>query len=428
MAIRRQHNIERVLIAKDVARTASATISTLANGEIGVFSKNGTLVTESTHSPDETYLIAQGRGSGVDPIIFEAKGNEFTGYRGVSAAAQTEQIDYIGYNGTSGDIETVDSNVYQLNVTLDESDSFGFSQQKYKFAVTKSAASALMRDVAWGLTKNFNKNFSREPERDIIAEMVSADAGTPLGTGTATSATVVFTHGSAVVTGWAAVDNATTYAALAVGNYLRVGTAVTSPLYKIASIDATNNTLTLDAPYVGATQTLNDTGLEQITATQVEAAAVGVKLTGRSRTWDSSREPSVVRFTTAIKDMGSLTEITKSQLPSDGTGTYAQVATIEKFAQGNEGPLYPSNPNGPLLREFRTDAVAGTSYDIVTLDLKSKPDGGFTEPVLHKSLVIALPAGFSGTSLTGAASSLLNVLDDICVDDNGVGSVLVGQL
>ena len=204
--------------------------------------------------------------------------------------------------------------------------------------------------------------------------------------------------------------------------------AVTSPLYKIASIDATNDTLTLDAPYVGATQTLNDTGLEQITATEVEAAAVGVKLTGRSRTWDSSREPSVVRFTTAIKDMGSLTEITKSQLPSDGTGTYAQVATIEKFAQGNEGPLYPSNPNGPLLREFRTDAVAGTSYDIVTLDLKSKPDGAFTEPVLHKSLVIALPAGFSGTSLTGAASSLLNVLDDICVDDNGVGSVLVGQL
>lgn len=430
MAIRRQHNIERMLIAKDVARTSSVTIDTLANGEVAVFDTNGTLITESNHAPDKTYLLAQGRGSGNAPLIVEIKSDDIVGYRGVSAAANVEQVDYIGYNAVtgSGDIEEVDSNVYQISVVLDEADTFGFSQMKHKFAVYKSASTAQKSVVAWGLVKNFNKNFSREPERDIIAELISSDLGDVVGTSVDN---LTFTHGSAVVTSSNDIDNATgagANGALTAGNFLRLGTAVTDPVYKIASIDTTNNTLTLDAPYVGATQTIADTGVLQISAAEVEAGSVGVRLSGQARAWDTNRTPSVVRFTTTIRDMGSTTEISKQVKASEGTGTYAQVATMEKFVQGNEGPIYPSNPNGPLPRTYRTDAVSGTNYDLVTLDSKSKPEGGFTEPALHKSVVIALPAGFSGTSLTGAASSLLNVLDDICVDDEGVGSVLVGQL
>src|SRR5690606_35399278 len=91
-----------------------------------------------------------------------------------------------------------------------------------------------------------------------------------------------FTKGSKLVSvsSTGAIDAATagSTTALAAGSYIRVGTKKTDPVYKIASIDTTANTLLLEDAYQGESIELEDDEMLQVSATDVAAGDMGVKI------------------------------------------------------------------------------------------------------------------------------------------------------
>lgn len=76
--------------------------------------------------------------------------------------AGANQVDYIGYNGTTGSIDVIDDNVYKVNITIVGTDATDFSRRTIKHGVYKSDSAATQEEIAAGLTNSLITNFSRE--------------------------------------------------------------------------------------------------------------------------------------------------------------------------------------------------------------------------------------------------------------------------
>lgn len=327
-----------------------------------------------------------------------------------SAAAQ--QLDYIGYNGTSGSIDEIASNLYQIVLEFKNFGSVSPESLYRKVASYKSTATASsysQEAVAAGLVKSLVWNFEREPYKRIEAQMICSEAGDALGTGTATSATVKATYGSKVVTGWADVDDATTNAALAAGNYLRFGTAVTDPIYLIDSIDTTNDTLTLAWAYQGDTALFNDTGLEQVTAADAAAANCGIKIQGIAPQYTVGKDEfEVTRFDTRASGFTSTT-VTNSTAATLGVGEGKRVKDIEFQCVGNFGEIYRMGE--PHILDHTFEASATGKYDILTIDYEVATRL-FQDVTSPRSLMIACSAGTSGTDHT-AMNKVIDLINNM---------------
>lgn len=306
--------------------------------------------------------------------------------------AKTEQVTYIGYNGTSGSITTANSNGFYAEVnikTLPATATYG-KHNEIKYFAYKSDSTATGDEIATGLIKNAIKNFSapRETEQLIKFELLCSEAGVALGRSVDN---ITVTNGSKYFTA-TDIDDATANAALAVGDYLRIGTATTSPVYKITAIDTVNNIGTFDVPYQGTTATAADTSYERIAAADADDTDTywGIKMTGVAR--DSSKfrvgevEMHTVYFTVRLENFGT-TEPEYSVAANPGTGSVYEVANTEWFAQGNLGNR--ERVGSPSPRSIALTDLTLTGYDILTVNWYSSVDG-FGYGVKHpKSLIIA---------------------------------------
>jgi len=114
------------------------------------------------------------------------------------------------------------------------------------------------------LVSNLIKNFSREPEQLIQFEVLSGDAGVAL----------TSTDALAVVNG---LDTVTQTAGdLVVGDYVRLGTAVTANVYKVIGVP-TATTAKLDRLVTEATSSITS---ETVTASDT----AGIKFVGLDKT------------------------------------------------------------------------------------------------------------------------------------------------
>jgi hypothetical protein len=338
-------------------------------------------------------------------------------------AAATNKVDYIGFNGTSGSIDETASNLYQIFLRLRNAGSLSAENWYLRDAAYQSSAVAAtysQEAVAEGLVKSLIRNLSREPlSGRMKVEMVTSDAGDALGTGTATGATVVFTKGSRYVTGWANVDDATTNAALAVGNYLRVGTAVTDPVYKIKSIDTTNDILELEWAFQGETTTLNDTGLEQVTAADVAAGDCGIKISGKDEDYSLGRDRfEILDWHTDLSGFTE-TEVTKATAGSLGEGEGKRVRDLEWFAVGNFGDLYRFDDMAFDFYQENLESSATGKYHSITIDYFVKTDL-FQDVTMPRQLIIYCSAG-AGTDYT-AINKVIDLLN------NATGSAQLAAL
>lgn len=327
----------KVIVATANTAATETTLSAFANtgsvGEVIAVEADGT----ATAAGSDKIVIVSKLKDGTLDMTEAIPTARITRASVLKYSAPVTQVDYIGFNGTTGAIDEIANNLYQVNMEIQNAGSLSQENVYLKHAHYKSTASVSQEGVAEGLVDSFIRNFSREPlERRPKFEVVNSNAGAALGTGVDD---VTFTKGSKFFTA-TDIDDATTNDALAVGDWIRIGTAVTDPIYRITAIDTTTNVGTLAVPFQGETATIADTGLEKITAANVAAGDCGVKITGWSELYklgiDRFDVPSwrlqLVGFTNS-----AITLAAKAKL---GNGAGKRVKDKEWFARGNFGDIY----------------------------------------------------------------------------------------
>jgi hypothetical protein len=332
-------------------------------------------------------------------------------WRVTSQSAEVQQVDYVGSNGTTGSLGAIVSNLHTIRLYIQESTIQGFMQQKIKEGFYKSAASTTQSAIALGLVNSLIANYSREPEQDLKFERVNAGSRTAVPT---SADDFVFTNGSKYFTA-TDIDDATGTAALAVGDLLVIGTATTSPVYKITAIDTATDIGTLDRAFVGATQTLADTAIKVILV--AAEGSYGIKITGVDRGFVTGyRTTAPIIFETTI-DFGdsSSTAVNPTTAAYPGIGTAQQVANMEKEFQA-DNHVYRSFVEGGVVDRAQvtpTLLAAGELYDMCVLEFSNKTQSGLGVEIQSPKTLIIAGENSTNLSMSDANQGVVQTIDEI---------------
>lgn len=376
-----QRNIDQLIVVKNIDRAASAgdTISStsdLSDGEV-VWVTPGNQVVDDGSPDAASYQTLRLMWRNGDDIIVsdDIDVSTITHYSVTAYSAPADQVDYIGYNGSSGSIEEIAENLYYVRMFMQGLSATDFGTQTIKQGVYKSGATANQYDIAIGLAQSLVYNFKvnkKNQEGHVVADAVTSAAVTA-GNAFDNNATVV--KGSEYVT----VGTNLEYggAALAVGDYVRVGdvaggTELTDPVYKVTELTSTT-VFKVDRPITEASGTYapGTADLEVIPAATGQAADWGVKLVGQDNRWTLGRyNYRKVRWDLQLEDFGDTTITTggsgNSVAPVEGTGYYKQVKELEYFLQGNEGAALREQGWGPD-RDSRDSVSTSETYDLMQI-------------------------------------------------------------
>lgn len=424
-----QSNILRQFIAKNVARTAAVigvapTSTNLAAGEIVVTNEAGVVVNAAPTGGKFRLAYLSDRGDVVWSDVIDA--STITNYIGKLSAAATEKITYIGYTGSTGSIEVNNSTTYVARILLLPSVAADFAQQKVKHMVYKSDIAATQEEIATGLVQNLSNNYQINKEPEIKAERVLNSAGVEaLGA----ADTFVGVRGQSTIT---IVETGGVLPYLfAVGDYVRLGTATTDPVYKITATTVTvadGGVLTLDTPLQTSISATGAGLVEYITAALAAASNFGVKLTSLARNFKVGLLPyDKFDFNTTLTEGFGATTVTTSQETSFGTGTYEQVSEAEYVNQSVIHSVYYGTMDSEIYSKLR-DAVSGQFYSVLSFSHVTKTVDGLGSSVnLPKKVIIYMACGttaaaaVTGTALVGGAGSdILTRLDALAA--LGVGN------
>ena len=362
-----QGNVSHLLVGKSLNILANtATRADLAVGQIGVFLVGSKTAKTDALVAGQRFTIAtlNSKGVIVETPVMEYSNIKAKSYTAYAAPAVRSRA--IGFDGASGSIDPINYANYVAHVFWkDNSKTFG-QGIPVKFAAFAADGSATQAEIAVGLVNNFNKNFQREKPKLIKAEVLINSAGTIVPTG---AGTVDFVNGSKYVKFNTNIADATGAVVIAVGDYIKVATGITTPAYKIVAIDTTADVATLDTPYQGATSlaTANATA-KVVYAAAATAANCGVKLTGIPLT--EGFEPGVIRWDFVEfeiqlgSEVGSTTQSVITN-PSLGSGTYYEVAQNEWFLKGNRGEAWRV---GNYPKNITLEATSGATYDQFTVN------------------------------------------------------------
>lgn len=417
-------NVMQLFVAKDIAASGSegslATTSTVADGEVVITDAKGEIL-DATSMPaglDKFKFVANAGGVLVHSDLVEKEGGVRKYELGLQSA-EVQQVDYVGYNGTSGEIETLAAQtIYTMRLYILGVTKADFMQQMIKEGFYKSGSSVpTQKEVASGLHLSLIKNFSREPEQTILFEMVADGTRTALGTA---AGPVQFTNGSKVISA-TDIDDATTNAALAVGELIGVATGTTVGVYEIESIDTTANTATLTVPFQGATQSVANATVGRVTV--ANQTNFGVKLTGLDLNFVVGKFASnVVSWDTTI-DFDSLVLSGgdgNSVASYPGIGTYQQVAQLEKELQADEYVFRSFVEGAPV---DRAQAASGQLYDMCLLEFDGviQSGGGTYDVQSPKQIMVALE---NNTALGDDAQTGIITVLNVLFGDSGTWKAL----
>ena len=387
----------------------------LTDGEVAlmdaknyVLNVSGSLV--AADFPTQKFKLMARSGTQIFESPLIGKENIVSYTLGVQAA-EVQQIDYVGYNGTSGSLGAIVSNIHTIRLYIQESTIQGFMQQKIKEGFYKSASTTTQRAIGLGLCKSLIANYSREPEQDIRFERINAGAQAD---GLATS-TVSVVKGSDKI-----VCSEDMTALIVAGTVLRFGTsgAGVAPCYVVTGHDGGTTTAriyTLDMPYQGAT----DATYAAATFESVTEGNWGIKMTGVDRGFvPGLRNPEPVRWTADIDfGDGSATVVTKSTAAVDGVGTAQKIAKLELELQADENVYRGFAEGGVVDRKQITDVAlaAGTLYDQIVLELSFKEVSGLGVVVNSPMTIIIASAGGTNAVMEDANSGIVVGLDKLIV-------------
>jgi hypothetical protein len=394
-----QRNITQSLIGKNINATSATRAENLLAGEIGIANKFNKILTTDADTFD-AIVIHQGGSNRRSDIIPRSAVKSI---KTKAYVAPTEQITYIGYNGTSGDLEAINSNNYIIRMTFTAGDrSQEFPAQRILHGSYVSDATTTKLEVADGIVKNLNAQARKLFENDVQANVVLSNAGTAVG---AAADTVVGYRGSVYVTITDVAANASV-TAIAAGDYFRVGTAVTDPVYKVvaSTVGTGGGILTLDRPLLADISLLGTT-TEMISAANAAASSVGIKLNGVARTFNLRKKIEYRKaiWETSLTNFGTAA-VSSAQAANFGSGTYEQVATEDLFTDISMGNRYRKDH----LYSPNLYAETGGQYGCVTITYADPTIVTVgPEPLNWKTIRV----WFNNTSATNA-SNFLTVLGD----------------
>jgi hypothetical protein len=261
-----------------------------------------------------------------------------------------------------------------------------------KHAFYTSDLSATEFEIAHNLLKAASVEFSKEADKMIKTEMLSADAGTALGA----SATLSVVKGSKYIVASASGHG------LVSGDAVRIGgTATTDPVYVVDTVNGTEIKLT--TVYTGTTA--SGVAGEELTAL---TGAFGLKFTGLTlphRTGKLAQDGQPFIFAITLEGFGS-TPLTTTEAYA-GNGTEKQVKELEFFLQGNEGDFLRMGE--PLIFDRRAEASGNYDFiEIVTSELYK--DSIIAGPI-NKVYTLAIPNSTPNYAVTGTADDITDVLE-----------------
>lgn len=179
-----QRNISYVLVGKDTTATAQARVENLEDGKIAIVNKFGTIL-------DNGGVPATDVDSFRDIMIKQGGSNRGTDYinrdRVLSVSAKlfvrpSEQISFVGYDGTAGNIVLANDNPYIIRLNFTTGDrSQEFPIQRILHGYFKSDTSATGVEVSHGLAANMAAEARKRFERDVKAEVTSNGTVTAYG-------------------------------------------------------------------------------------------------------------------------------------------------------------------------------------------------------------------------------------------------------
>lgn len=409
-----QNSVMFLEIAKPIARTGSTALDPsastyLVDGEMAVVDLDGTILNSTTVLTKKAIRIIQSQGALLPSIqspVIEKSGVKT--YSGKAYTAPTVQIDYIGYNAVTntGDIDVINDNGYEILIQDINSAAYG-SIGIGKFGFYVSDSTATKAEINDALAINLFQNTTRLVRKPFIVERVSSSAaGTNTTAGPGGTGTVTFTNGLTTV----GISGTSGQDGLVAGAYIKFATAATDTgaVYKIASITAT--TIELDMPYQGTSGTLTFGLASSMTLAMYVAGSVGIRLTGQAPVFVSpaSTEYYVNRWSVGLREFGSTTT-TRTQGGTEGSGSYAQIASLEYFTIGNEG--FIGRNSIPYITP-RQSAVSTATYSLIDLEWDSVKTGQiFNQQANSKQLMLAFADGGSRQQLTGVVTSVQTVLN-----------------
>ena len=423
-------NVTQLLVAKNQTMTAGlegtviSDYTDLLDGEVVITDPKNVVLdaTDFTTIPFSAIKFIQRSGTTLVHSDVLEEGDIKTYLVGLQAA-ETQQVDYVGSNGTTGDITGVASNIYTVRLNILDKTTAGFMQQKIKEGFYKSSAAAASYTqwaIAEGLVNSLIANYSRETEQDLTFGVINSGANLDLGTA---AGTVTFTKGSKFAVFGTAIDDATTNAILGVGDLLAATDAKTEPMYRVTAIDVPTETATLDHAWQGATVTVANATVGRVLAATAQAADYGVKILGVDRQFKAGYFPSNVIFWETQVDFGDLAGdvLVTSTAAYPGVGTGQQLGALEKELQADEF-IYRGFPEAGVVD--RVDVVPTTLYDVFVINYNGViQSGGGLAVQSPKTLQIAT-AGASNNNNEDANTGLLVTLNALLVTAGWlVGSV-----
>lgn len=394
MATFTENDKTSLFVGKDVAIT-TGNISTLNDGEIGIFNKAKTSrLLEAT--TDKSFTVVEGKGTGTPFTGDTINVSDVTKVVRKTYEAATEKVDYIGYNTTSGAIEAINDNLYFVRLHIDQS--ITTSQGGgilVKHGQYKSDASATQVEIANGLVSSFINNFSREARQYIKFERVTSSTVTA-----STSGNITVVNGSKYVTAATDIDNAS----VVVGDYL----SLDGVAYKIKAINVGSAQVAeLDIPYQGASAVIADASCGFITAANAASGNWGIKLTGMPLKFAVGKTSyKKADWKTTVQNFGT-TVVTESVGAYPGSGTYEQAAELEFFYKGNDGEYLRMGAPNVFAQPVAT--VVGSTYHTIIIEV-AQTGGVTTRNKRSKSYMFLIPTG-ADFALTGATDDITDVLE-----------------
>ena len=382
-----QKNTAQMFVASNLANVASDTIDSLETKEVGIeciLDSAGTLdpqdlfTTSNKASTGSIFKIIAKRADGEleisDAIAFDA-------IKSVSkyeyAGGNTQQVDYIGYNAVtdSGELDVMSDNAYQVFIKLKGNTMYTFAMDYKINGSYVSGSSDTQYGIASGIVNSFytSLKYTRPDYNPLKFDVVSGDDGTALGTGVDT---LTFTKGSNKFTA-TDIDDDTTNSAMAVGDMIRLGTTVASPVYKITAIDTANNIGTLDR-VVQEDSTGVDTAYELIPVASQAAANFGVKISGQDTAFKVGyMDAELTHFTTSISDFGDSPLARRAVAPVEDPGRPNAIAQLEAELEGSKGTQYRNDPKYEYPDVNQTQVIGADGYDIVHIQFNKEYAGKF---------------------------------------------------
>lgn len=444
MSVTSQNNIMDVFVVKDVAPTAYSGITNifdtvsggLADGEIGVVGFNA--------STGKEEKVATSNSLTLYPYIrfVQRLGTElFYGSeiypRNIAKvtctayAAPTEQLYYIGYNGTSGSLDVSQANEFILTIAYDHDDMM-WSEQKLRNAYDYYSPAPTQQGLAASMVSqiNYKENLGalNGTGRMVRAEMMSDGTAAVVSDGTQTQDAIVVQDSVSV----RLVDTGTSTAGDLAGcqSSAPVGTVVNiaGVKYIVQSIATVggNTVMTLNTPYQGTSGTI--TGGTTVASQFCKMSAItnyGIRVSGQSLTWVKDFfKYNKVKFHFDLKGFGSSqydrpgsltlpgTGATNSKESYKGIGWFQEVSEYESFAAGNQGALNRMVVPLPLGRTMTATNSSVTAYNVWRIEMVDTNNASpivATTPMRIQE-VIFFPDTTNGNNMQGlgAGAGLIN--------------------